>query len=215
MESMTSSNNQGHFILLNGGSSAGKSTLVENFQNFAFEKHQKLYLTLGIDSAFHVFPKNIFSPYLRDIRRELMFDLVNKGSDEKPYPVFEHTDKAHQYVKARYQAIKSFLDQGFDVIGDEQFWHKPWVESLKEVFEGSKIYLVKVYANKEKLLMRESNRADRAQNLYQSSEDICHKYLSYDLEIDTSNDATQEHISTLWNYVKTNQEPNAIHHLKI
>ncbi|TNF69830.1 MAG: hypothetical protein EP298_01675 [Gammaproteobacteria bacterium] len=202
--------NKGHFILLNGGSSAGKTTLVEQFQNYTFEHHKILYLTLGIDSAFHVFPKNIFSPYLRDIRKEMMFDLVNQGSDEKPYPVFEHTEKAHSYVNARYQAIRQFLNAGFSVISDEQFWHKPWVESLKDVFHNQRVYLVKVYANEETLLQREANRADRAENLYLSSADICHQYMQYDLEIDTSNNDAQKNIITLWDFVQNTPSPNAI-----
>ncbi|MCF6764997.1 chloramphenicol phosphotransferase CPT family protein [Thiotrichales bacterium 19S3-7] len=205
--------NRGHFILLNGGSSAGKTTLVEQFQNYAFEHHKLLYLTLGIDSAFHIFPKNIFSPYLRDIRKEMMFDLVNQGDDQKPYPVFEHTEKAHQYVAARYKAVGQFLDAGFSVISDEQFWHKPWVESLKDVFQNHVVYLVKVDADENTLLQREANRGDRAENLYISSKDICHRYMQYDLEIDTSNNDVQKNVLNLWEFIQTNQNPSAIKRL--
>lgn len=201
---------KGHLIILNGGSSAGKTTLVENFQNYAFEHHQILYLTLGIDSAFSIFPKNIFSPYLKKIRKEMMFDLVNQGTKENPYPVFEHTEKAHQYVKSRYLAIKQFLDQGFDVICDEQMWHYPWVESLKEVFKDNCIYLVKVFANEAILRAREANRGDRAENLYLSSSEISHKYMHYDLEVDASNNNYQKNVKLIWEFIKENKNPKAI-----
>ncbi len=181
---------KGKFIILNGGSSAGKTTVARAFQNYALTQGE-LFLHFGIDSFFDLFPDNIGLPESHKVR-EALFSIEDLGIHGQSYPVFKHTAKGNKVVESRYLGIRSYLDKGFNVLGDEQFWELEWHKALLDIFTDEEVFLVKVLARKqtvrERELKRDSARLDR---LCYSSYDYSHKNMEYDYIIDTTEETPE------------------------
>ncbi|MDC0534556.1 hypothetical protein OAO18_01965 [Francisellaceae bacterium] len=176
---------KGKLIILNGGSSAGKTTVARSLQNYAL-KQNELFLHFGIDSFFDLFPDNIGMPESHKIR-ESLFAIEDLGLHGQSYPIFKHTPKGNKVVESRYLSIRSYLDKGFNIIGDEQFWELEWHKALLNIFNDNEVFLVKVFADKnvvrQRELQRDSARLDR---LCFSSYDYSHRNMEYDYIIDTT-----------------------------
>ena len=178
--------NGARFIVLNGGSSAGKSTLTKAFQHYALARHGEIFIHFGIDSFFYLMPESIGHRQFHHVR-ETLFSIKEYGLHNNPYPVFQHTEKGNRVVRARYQSIRCYLDNGFSVIGDEQFWEQQWQHDLLEHFEDHEVLLAKVYAQKKKVKKREAQRETaRLEGLCLSSYDYAHRNMSYDISLDTT-----------------------------
>jgi chloramphenicol 3-O phosphotransferase len=201
-------NNPGTLILINGSSSSGKSTLLRAFQDYMHTEHNIDYWYFGTDIGFNMLPPITVSKWETAY---LHFEIKTK--DSKPYPIFKPTKSFLKYLLARYKAIKTFLDLGYNIIADEVVWSQEYIEYLTQVFQQSNIYLIKTFAENPILKNREKKRKDRPENLWKSSTDFSHINMHYDLEIDTSSMELTKICTQLKNLITTSQ-PKAIKNLK-
>jgi chloramphenicol 3-O phosphotransferase len=114
----------GKLIILNGGSSAGKTTLGKALQDLFDEN----YLLLGIDTFWLALP-----PKQLDLER-VEPHYTCKSHFENGLEYFEITPGPilDRLMHGRYLSVAQFLDLGFNVIADDVIWKREWwIDALK------------------------------------------------------------------------------------
>lgn len=170
----------GKFIVLNGGSSAGKSSIAKEFQELAPE----CWMHLGIDVFWYAIPPSQID--LERVRPEYYSWEVavdDEGLESlslTPGPLLEKA------MHARYVAIKAFLDEGLNVIADDLIWTREWLVDLLTIFHGYQVWLVGVHVSDEEGARREGPRDHRIAGANRGSARAAHADLEYDVELDTT-----------------------------
>ncbi len=198
----------GRVIIINGGSSAGKTSMALEFQEIALEP----YFMLGIDMFWFTMPQ-------KEIDLERVSDRYYKWCQEK-------TENGQKYFRilpgkflnacmlARYRSMAAYLESGLNVIADEVFWTEEWLfESLK-IFQNFTCYYVGVYCSDEELSRREIQRGDRYLGWARGSQIYAHKNCTYDLEIDNTNKTPRECAEIIKAFVESNPKPKAAEQMR-
>ena len=166
-------------IVLNGGSSAGKTSLGRALQ----EVMAQTYLLLGIDAFWFSLP-----PSQLDLNRvEPQFyswDATTEDGLEyfriAPGPILDKT------MLGRYLAIEQFLKLGFNVVADDVIWKRDWLLDALRIFAPYRVYMVGVFVSDEEGARREIQRGDRHAGWDRGSARYAHHDAIYDLKIDTT-----------------------------
>src|SRR6266542_2662389 len=109
----------GKLLLLNGGSSAGKTSLALALQDLLPEP----YVLLGIDIFWMALPP-----------RQLDLDAVDpeyycwhlETHEGKKHFVIEPGPILDRLIYARYRATAAYLEAGLNVVADEVLWKREW-----------------------------------------------------------------------------------------
>ena len=177
---------KGRLIVLNGGSSAGKSSIAMAFQELVPE----CWMHLGIDMFWYAIPQSQID--LERVRPEYCTWNVTTDADGleslsvTPGPLLEKA------MHARYLAIKVFLDQGLNVIADDLIWTRDWLIDLLRIFDGYGVWLVGVHVSDEEGARREGRRDHRIAGASRGSARAAHADLVYDFELDTTDTPVPE-----------------------
>lgn len=171
---------KGKLIVLNGGSSSGKTSLARAFQDIAPE----CWMHIGIDVFWLALPPGQLD--LERVRPEYYtWDSVVEADGREWFTVHPGPllDKA---MHARYRAIRAFLDDGMNVIADDVMWKREWLVDALRIFEGCRVWLVGVNVSDEEGASREAKRGDRHAGWNRGSARAAHADLEYDFELDTT-----------------------------
>lgn len=103
----------GKLIVLNGGSSAGKSSVALEFQELASE----CWMHLGIDAFWGALPHSQLD--LQQVRPECYTWDVTVDADGLEWLSVTPGPLLEKAMHARYLAIRVFLDAGINVISDD------------------------------------------------------------------------------------------------
>lgn len=155
-------------VVLNGPSSAGKTTLARAFQELA----PTLFLNLSIDSIFAALPPSAL-------------DRVTAGLTIPGLPFIEVHD-------AFYACVRALADAGRDLVIDNAVTARAQADCLCAAVEGHRVLLVSVTCAPEILNQRERTRGDRHPGLASRQLDTIDRWLDYDLRIDTSERSSTE-----------------------
>jgi chloramphenicol 3-O phosphotransferase len=171
----------GQLILLNGGSSAGKTSLGKALQDLLAEP----FLLLGIDVFWLALPP-----------RQLDLDLVEPAyyswhvetHDHKKHFVIDPGPILDAAMYARYRATAAYLASGLNVIADEVLWKRAWLADALRVFEPYDVYFIGVHVADAEGARRERERGDRHAGWNRGSARCAHQNAqgTYDLEVDTT-----------------------------
>jgi chloramphenicol 3-O phosphotransferase len=175
---------QSTLIILNGGSSTGKTSLGRALQ----EVMPETYLLLGIDAFWFSLP-----PRQLDLNRvEPQFyswDTTTEDGLEyfriTPGPILDKT------MLGRYLAIEQFLKLGFNVVADDVIWKRDWLLDALRIFAPYRVYMVGVFVSDEEGARREIQRGDRHTGWDRGSAHYAHHDAIYDLKIDTTFESPQ------------------------
>lgn len=170
----------GKLVVLNGGSSAGKTSLAHALQ----DQFEEPYLLLGIDAFWFSIPP-----------RQLDLDRVEPRY--YTWRVYEENGKEYfeivpgpildQVMAGRYRAIRAYLDLGLNVIADEVLWKCQWLEDALRLLDGYEVYLIGVEVSDSEGARREHDRGDRHEGWNRGSARAAHRNCGrYDLEVDTT-----------------------------
>ncbi len=178
----------GHLILVNGGSSAGKSSACRAFQDIADEE----YILLGIDHFWLAIP-----PKHCDLVTVEPKYFLSKTyhKDAKPYFHITPGPCLDNIIYASYKAIASYLAAGVNVISDQIFWKPEWFQAAIDTFSPYKVFYVGLKVSDEEGAKRERKRSAGANNTEDGSRpdgwnrcsaEITHANMTYDLELDNT-----------------------------
>ena len=157
---------QPQLILLNGTSSAGKSSIIKCLQ----EKLQQPYLDMGLDKFLYMLP----SQYMKQPLWKEVWDHTHAG------------DLGNRLMSGMHYSLRSMLDRGNLIIADHVLIEKNWVSELAELFHDQPAYFIGIHCPLEILEQREIDRKDRTLGSAKVQYPIVHKYAQYDLSMDSS-----------------------------
>jgi len=185
----------GRIILLNGASSAGKTSLLRALQDALPEP----YLEAGLDKFIWMLPRRYLDRPLWD---EVMGRVVAAG------PV------GHHLVTAMHQTIALLADAGWNVLADHVLVEPAWLDDCAERFAGRDALLVGVRCPLEVLEERERARKDRTLGQARLYHERVHAHGEYDLEVDTSLHSPQECARQVCDWLAAGHTPGALRRLK-
>jgi chloramphenicol 3-O phosphotransferase len=201
---LSKSNNPtpGKLIILNGGSSSGKSSLAKAFQEIADE----LYLFMGADAFWFSLP-----PREVDLVRvePQYFTWTIEGPHDFEYFRIIPGPILDRLMVARYRAIAGLLDSNFNVIADELIWKRLWLEESLKILQPYQVTFVGVRCEDKVLTQRESRRKDRKPGWARGSALYAHEDCLYDVEIDTTFDTAEAAAAKLKEALRYISKPTA------
>ena len=185
----------GRVVILNGTSSAGKSTLAMRFRD---ERAQagELWLIGGIDEYNEKLP----DPWFRGGGHDGRYS--DEGVQFQPTAdglVVTVGEAGRRLYAAYRRSIAAWARQGFDVLVDDVAFDAEAVEDWADALAGLRVSWVAVRCSPDVAEARESARGDRMVGLARGLSAVVHAHARYDLEIDTSaldEDASLKVLST-------------------
>lgn len=149
-------------VVLNGTSSSGKTAVARAFQEVA----PSVSLNFSIDTILYALPPSAIA-------------RIQRGDDIRDlhYP---------RLVRAYYACVAELARLGHDLVIDHALTSRDEAEMLLGVIAGHRALLVALDCPLEVLEERERARGDRRHGLAAVQCDRVHRWLAYDLRIDTS-----------------------------
>ncbi len=157
----------GTIIVINGTSSSGKTSIVRALQ----ERLDPPYLDMGVDRFIFMLPK-------RYLNRPLWDDVLGNA---------DHAGETGRVLfSGMHHAIAAAARAGLNVLVDHVLVEKEWVDECTRLFADLPAYLIGIQCPLDVLEERERSRKDRTLGQARVQYPVIHKYVSYDLEVDTS-----------------------------
>lgn len=180
----------GKIVILNGTSSAGKTSILQALQGMLAEP----YLDAGIDKFIWMLPE-------RYLERPLWDDVLGKAN---------HAGKAGQTLfHGMHHAIAALARQGNNVLADHVFVDPTWVQECARLFEGISAYLVGISCPLDVLVEREKSRRNRTLGQAALQYPLVHSHGFYDCEVDTSRLNVEECALEIKKRLESNEPPMA------
>jgi len=163
----------GNIILLNGASSAGKTSILQALQGVM----DTPYLNLGIDKFISTLPAADQEHLLWD---EVLGYMTPAGPLGRPSP------RGYQLISGMHHAIAALARAGNHVIVDHLLIDPGWVYECAQLFCDLPLLLVGVRCPLALLEAREQARGDRSPGQARAHFVAVHTPGVYDLEVDTA-----------------------------
>ena len=168
----------GNIILLNGASSAGKTSILFALQQ-VFEMP---YLDAGIDKFLWMLPKRYPDvPLWHDV-----FEYTWHEQGDKKELSIQAGPLGHRLMSGMHQAIAALSQAGNNVIADHVLIERQWVQECAHLFADLPALFVGVHCPLKILEQRERERTDRTLGQARAYFSKVHIHGAYDLEVDTS-----------------------------
>ncbi|MEU6392857.1 chloramphenicol phosphotransferase CPT [Streptomyces sp. NPDC046939] len=152
-------------IVLNGGSSSGKSGIARCLQSVLPDP----WLTLGTDTLIEAMPASGTG-----------IDFSSDGSVTVG-PAFRELERAW------IAGVAAMAAAGARIVVDEVFLGGPDSQSRwREALRGSSVLWVGVHCDAEVAAAREVARGDRVTGMAARQAELVHKGVTYDVEVDTT-----------------------------
>jgi chloramphenicol 3-O phosphotransferase len=170
-------------VVLNGVSSAGKTTLASAFRDER-ARVGDFWLLVGIDDALSKLPAQWVDLGLASgpgshADQGLFFERVERGLRLRVGPLGRQLiDVYHQWVSVAVRA-------GMNVIVDDVIVDRKTYEGWSEVLDGLNPIWVAIRCRPEIAEARELMRGDRAIGMASAQHDVVHRDIPYAFEIDT------------------------------
>lgn len=187
----------GTVIILNGPSTAGKSSIQKEFQHLMLPN---LWIKLGIDNLFDKPMPDITLEKLAFWQKPNLIRWVTTTQDAQNNNVItlltgEQGDKVAYGMNS---AIAEYAKAGCNVIVDYIAYQEAWLKDLQSKLSDIPTYWVKVNIPLETLEAREAARGTSPKGHARSHYDTVHWNIKYDLEVNSETDSA----STIANQIK-------------
>jgi chloramphenicol 3-O phosphotransferase len=175
-------------ILVNGPSSAGKTTLCRALQA-AIEDP---YLVVAFDDFIFMAPQRYYRG--ADTRRQSAHDaftalgveMVTTSPPGAPLAVTARFGPVFRRIlDAMAPAVRALVDGGNAVIFDHVLHDRAMHESCRKAFDGLDVFTVGVTCPVDILEARERERGDRVLGRARGLAGVVHGFLTYDVTVDT------------------------------
>ncbi|HSH78074.1 MAG TPA: AAA family ATPase [Herpetosiphonaceae bacterium] len=166
----------GRIILLNGTSSAGKTTLARALQGLFDEP----YLRAGVDHFVFMLPgRYLNQPHWNEVYR-YTWSAGGSIATIEPGPV------GHRLMSAMHQTATACARAGLNVIMDHVLLDRRWLQECVELWDGLAVLFVGVRCPLEVVEQRERDRKARTLGQARAQWDQVHAHGVYDIQVDTS-----------------------------
>jgi chloramphenicol 3-O phosphotransferase len=199
--------NPGQIIILNGGSSAGKTSLAKAIQNIMPEP----YMLLGIDVFWMSMPQKQID--LETVDPEY-YTWVEEEHNGRPYFRIIPGPILDSMMIARYYAIAEYLRRGLNVVADDVVWSPLWLEETIKALDGFKAFFIGVFCDDEVAAGREIHRGDRYGGWARGSQIYAHKDAIYDLTLDSSFETPEQCAQTIKEALDSGLHAHAFEQMK-
>jgi chloramphenicol 3-O phosphotransferase len=180
----------GTILVLNGTSSAGKSTIITLLQDML----EGPFLHAGMDRFFHMLPKRyLWGPQWVEVL----------GNPPEPGPV------GITLTSGMHHAIAALSRAGNRVLVDHVLSSQTWVAECAALFAPLPAYLIGVICPLLVAEQREQQRRDRAPGQARAHFDRVHAYTHYDLTVDTAVDDAATCARTIAQFLERGTPPSA------
>jgi chloramphenicol 3-O phosphotransferase len=170
----------GKVIIINGGSSTGKTSMALEFQEITREP----YFLLGIDLFWVTMPQKEID--LERVSPRFYQWCQEENEEGQRYYRILPGPFLNEIMLARYKSMVAYLERGLNLVADEVFWSREWLLESLRVFKGFECYYVGIFCADRELLARELQRGDRLVGWARGSQIYAHKDALYDLKIDNT-----------------------------
>ena len=174
----------GQIILLNGCSSAGKTTLAIKLQQLLEEPYQHMALDQfrdGMPSRVRGLNSPAGDPGASGL------NVVPALQDGEWVTQIQFGDYGEQVLKAMRRSIAGFAEIGCNVIIDDLLFKRAYLDDYVSILNPEKTWFIGVKCSLEVVLAREALRPGRFPGTAVSHYKQVHEHgLNYDLEVDTS-----------------------------
>ena len=169
-------------ILLNGTSSAGKTTLATALQKAMPEP----LLYVSNDKFIFMTPEHV----LKDdaARPKVLLPLLS----------------------AFHRSLPLIAGCGFPMVIDHVIERQDWMEEIAEALRGFDVFFVKVDCPLEELERREIARGDRQAGFARMQMDWVHRHGDYDAEVNTFTHTLEENVEALKQLFYSSTKPLAL-----
>ena len=175
-------------VLVNGPSSAGKTTLCRALQAALAEP----YLVTGFDDFIFMAAPRYYAgaDTARQDRRDAMtaegVEMVVTSAPGEPLAVTARFGPVfRRLVDGIAPAVRALVDRGNRVILDHVLHDAAMAESCRAAFAGLDVFAVGVTCPVDILEARERARGDRVHGRARGLVDVVHRFLAYDAMVDT------------------------------
>ena len=174
---------QGRIILLNGSSSAGKTTLAITLQQLLPDPWHHIALDQFRDGLGGRY-RGLNSPPGTPGARGLNVVPVTLGNERVTEVRFG--DIGEQVLRGMRRAIAAFAREGNNVIIDDLMFEPSYLFDYVDALQGFDVFFVGVRCPIEVVNARESRRPGRFPGTATSHFDRVHSHCVYDIEVDTA-----------------------------
>jgi chloramphenicol 3-O phosphotransferase len=175
----------GTVVVLNGTSSAGKTSLAVAFQELRAAQGD-CWVVFGIDDFMPRLPREwIAVDAWRGARADDGVRLDREGDRAR----FHIGELGRRVLSAYRHAIAEIARAGLNVVVDDvMIEHDEWAE-WQAVLAGLAVVYVGVRCDVDVAVRRETDRGDRARGLARGQAETVHRHAVYDFEVDTTTES--------------------------
>ena len=187
-------------ILVNGSSSAGKSTICLAMQD-VFEHP---YIRFEFDTLAFLSPKRYwdkadtpFQGLENEYTKQGVQMVQEQGPDEPTRTVIVFGPVFRRVIDAIPAVVAAMVETGNSVILDYVYQYQKMYDDCQQYFKNYDVLHVGVHCPLEILEQRERERGDRALGLARGLVDVVHSYGDYDVNVDTSQVSVDEAVNVI------------------
>jgi len=187
-------------ILVNGPSSAGKTTLCRALQ----AKIPTPYLVVGFDDFIFMSAARYYRgadsarQEQRDAFTALGVEMVTTSPPGAPVAVVARFGSAFRYLtRSMAPAVRALVDGGNAVIFDHVLHDQAMYDSYSRATSGLDVFTVGVTCPLNVLEARERARGDRVQGRARGLVDVVHTFCGYDVMVDTGAASTEACVAAI------------------
>ena len=189
-------------ILLNGASSAGKSSIAKELQLILDD----LFLNMSMDKFMSMVPVEYQG---MGIKAAPMWSWEKSFDDKGELLKLKLGDKGKSYVLGVYESVVIMAKRKFNIIVDDVCLDKKLLQQIAVKLSPFKVYFIGVSCKIDILEKRERLRGNRVINTARAQHNIVHCNYSYDFMVDTSENSAKNCALQIKEFIKENSDPQA------